>query len=346
MVEAVSAIPEARRRVMALWLFGMCLMVFVMIVLGGLTRLTHSGLSIVEWNPVTGFIPPMNEADWQRLFEQYQQYPEFKKINPDMDVHGFKGIFWLEFIHRVWGRLMGMVFFFPALFFVVKGWVDRRLAWHFGAMFLLGGLQGALGWFMVASGLVDDPDVSHYRLTAHLGAALVILAYMLWVALDLWSPERDGPAGPLPGYAKLLSALVFLTILSGGLVAGLDAGFSYNTFPLMDGRIVPPGYLDHSPWWLTFFENIPAVQFDHRLLAESTLVLILVFWWKARRADLAPRARLAVNVQAVVVLVQVGLGIATLLLVVPVSVAAIHQAGAVVLLSSALWTAHALRPAR
>lgn len=345
MADALTAIPEGRRRIMALWLFGMCVMVFAMVVLGGVTRLTHSGLSIVEWNPVTGFIPPMNEADWQRLFEQYQQYPEFKKINPDMDVHGFKGIFWLEFIHRVWGRLMGVFFFFPALFFVVKGWVDRRLAWNFAAMFLLGGLQGALGWFMVASGLVDDPDVSHYRLTAHLGAALVIFGYILWVAMDLRWPDRDGPAGPLPGYAKLLSGLVFLTILSGGLVAGLDAGFSYNTFPLMDGQFVPPGYLDHSPWWLNFFENIPAVQFDHRLLAEATLVLILVFWFRARGTELSPRARTAVNALLVMALIQVGLGITTLLLVVPVSVAAIHQAGAVVLLAFVLSATHSLRPA-
>lgn len=345
MADALTAIPEGRRRIMALWLFGMCIMVFVMVVLGGVTRLTHSGLSIVEWNPVTGFIPPMNEADWQRLFEQYQQYPEFKKINPDMDVHGFKGIFWLEFIHRVWGRLMGMVFFFPALFFVVKGWVNRRLAWNFAAMFLLGGLQGALGWFMVASGLVDDPDVSHYRLTAHLGAALVIFGYMLWVAMDLRWPERHAPTGSLAGFARAISMLVFATVLSGGLVAGLDAGFSYNTFPLMDGQFVPSGYMDHSPWWLNFFENIPAVQFDHRLLAETTLAAILVFWFRARGAELSPRARTAVNALLVMALIQVGLGITTLLLVVPVSVAAIHQAGAVVLLAFVLAATHSLRPA-
>lgn len=345
MADALTAIPEGRRRIMALWLFGMCIMVFVMVVLGGVTRLTHSGLSIVEWNPVTGFIPPMNEADWHRLFEQYQQYPEFKKINPDMDVHGFKGIFWLEFIHRVWGRLMGVVFFFPALFFVVKGWVNRRLAWNFAAMFLLGGLQGALGWFMVASGLVDDPDVSHYRLTAHLGAALVIFGYMLWVAMDLRWPERHAPTGSLAGFARAISALVFVTVLSGGLVAGLDAGFSYNTFPLMDGQFVPPGYMDHSPWWLNFFENIPAVQFDHRLLAETTLAAILVFWFRARGAELSPRARTAVNALLVMALIQVGLGITTLLLVVPVSVAAIHQAGAVVLLAFVLAATHSLRPA-
>lgn len=328
---------------MALWLFGMCAMVFVMVVLGGVTRLTHSGLSIVEWKPVTGFIPPLNEADWQRLFEQYRQYPEFKKMNPDMDVEGFKGIFWLEFLHRVWGRLMGLAFFFPALFFVVKGWVDRRLGWHFAAMFLLGGAQGALGWFMVASGLVDDPDVSHYRLTAHLGAALAILAYMLWIAMDLMWPARRPPGHRHGGPAKGLAGLVFLTILSGGLVAGLDAGLSYNTFPLMDGSFVPAGYMAMTPFWLNWFENLPAVQFDHRLLAETTLVLVLALWGRTRKTELTPRARLAVNALALAVLVQVGLGIATLLLVVPVSVAAIHQAGAVVLLSCALWAVHALR---
>ncbi|MEO5336735.1 MAG: COX15/CtaA family protein [Magnetospirillum sp. WYHS-4] len=340
----MAELDTRRNRIMALWLFGMCVMVFVMVVLGGLTRLTHSGLSIVEWNPVTGFVPPLNEADWQRLFEQYQQYPEFKKVNAGMDLQGFKGIFWLEFVHRVWGRMMGLAFFFPALFFVLRGWVDRRLGRHFAGMFLLGGLQGALGWFMVASGLVDNPDVSHYRLTAHLGAAVAIFAYMLWIGMDLMSPERHLPVGALSGHARRLAGLVFLTILSGGLVAGLDAGFSYNTFPLMDGRFVPDGYLDHSPWWINFFENLPAVQFDHRILAESTLALILAFWWKARQAGLSRRAHLAVNALALAVTVQVALGIATLLLVVPVGIAATHQAGAVVLLAAALWAAHALRP--
>jgi len=218
-------------------------------------------------------------------------------------------------------------------------------------MFVLGGLQGVLGWYMVKSGLTDRPDVSQYRLTAHLGAALAVYGYMLWVALGLlWPKPPPSPPGPPPGAkrapparsAMMLAALVFVTALSGGLVAGLDAGFAFNTFPLMDGGFMPEGMFDMTPAYLNFFENIAAVQFEHRLLAEAVIILTALFWLQARKADLAPRARLAVNLFALTALAQVALGISTLLLVVPVALASAHQAGAVALFTMSLWSAYEL----
>lgn len=341
-----------RAKLMASWLFTVAGMVLFMVILGGLTRLTHSGLSITEWQLFTGWIPPLNDADWGTLFAKYQLSPEFHKTNPDMDVEGFKGIFWLEFIHRVWGRLLGFAFFLPFAFFVVRSWVrvSDALFWKFFGLFVLGGSQGAMGWFMVMSGLVDRPDVSQYRLTAHFGLALIIIVALLWVALGLL---RSAPhdtnhqdARGLTRASKGLFALIFITALSGGFVAGLDAGFAYNTFPLMDDGFMPGGLFDYDPWYMAPFEDITTVQFDHRALAELTFVLVMAFWFLSRGAHVAPRTRHAIGALAFMVCVQLGLGIATLLLVVPVALASLHQVGAVVLLSTATWVAFELRAAR
>ena len=338
-----------RAKIMASWLFTVAGMVLVMVILGGLTRLTHSGLSITEWKLFTGWIPPLTEADWATLFAKYQQFPEFHQHNPDMDVHGFKGIFWLEFIHRVWGRLLGFVFFVPFVLVVVRGWVrvSEPLFWKLAGLFVLGGSQGVMGWFMVMSGLVDRPDVSQYRLTAHFALALIIIAALLWVGLNLLHKHPHDrchqDAGGLSRAVKAVFALVFVTALSGGFVAGLDAGFSYNTFPLMDGAWLPDGLFVHDPWFLAPFEDVLTVQFDHRVLAITTFVLVLVFWFKARGGHLHPRTRLAVNALGLMVWVQVGLGISTLLLAVPVALGSLHQVGAVVLMSLALWCVHELR---
>ncbi len=334
-----------RYRIVGLWLFALAAMVFVMVVIGGLTRLTNSGLSMVEWRPVTGWLPPLSDAAWEATFRAYQATPEYRHINAGMSLGAFKGIFWLEYIHRLWGRMIGVVFFVPFLVFLVRGWLDRRLAPRLALLFALGGLQGALGWFMVASGLVDRPDVSQYRLVAHFAAALAIYAALLWIALGLvvrtppWNPSRGLGRGPLA-----VGALIFVTMLSGGFVAGTDAGFAYNTFPLMDGRLIPEGLLTLSPVYLNFFENITTVQFTHRVLALSAVAAVVAFWLVVRGRALPERSRLAINGLLAVALLQAGLGISTLVLVMPTALAALHQANGVALLTMIVWTAFELRP--
>lgn len=327
-----------RQAVIAVWLFVIIAMVFAMVVLGGVTRLTHSGLSMVEWRPVTGWLPPLGEVEWMATFDKYKQSPEFQKVNYDMDLEGFKSIFWFEYLHRLWGRIIGLAFFVPFVFFLARGWVSKPLVPKLVAMFILGGLQGAMGWYMVKSGLVDRPDVSQYRLTAHFSLALVIIGYIEWVALGLLLPDMTKASGSgLGRFATFLTGIAFITALSGGFVAGLDAGFVYNTFPLMGDSFIPPDLFEMSPFYLNFFEDLTTVQFDHRILAESFLILALLFWFRARKADLTRRARLAVNFFAASVVCQVGLGISTLLLVIPVGLAATHQAGAIVVFITSLW---------
>jgi len=331
--------PDTSSRAVAAWLFFCCAMIFAMVVIGGVTRLTESGLSITEWKPAAGAIPPLNEGAWQDAFAKYQQIPQYREHNAGMTLAEFKTIFWWEFVHRLWGRLIGVVYAVPLLWFVLRGHVRGRLAGRLAAIFMLGGLQGVLGWYMVKSGLVDRISVSQYRLTAHLGLALLIYAATLWTALDLLQPR---PAGTRLSHAALgFAGLVFVTMLAGGFVAGLDAGMSYNTFPLMDGRFVPAGYLDETPWWLNFFENVAAVQFNHRILAMTTLVAAIALAIAGRNA--APRARALALATGAMAALQAVLGISTLLLVVPIPLAAAHQAGAVALLTLALATAHAAR---
>jgi cytochrome c oxidase assembly protein subunit 15 len=336
--------PAAAKQVGA-WLLLCCALVFAMVVIGGITRLTHSGLSIVEWQPLVGSIPPLDQAQWQEVFEKYQRTPEYQKVNRGMSLAAFKNIFWWEYFHRLLGRAIGLVFFIPLLYFMIRAQIDRALAWRLLLIFVLGGLQGALGWYMVKSGLVDDPRVSQYRLTAHLGLAFLIYAAMFRTALGLLSPESSADPGRyrFHRYALTLSVLIFVMALSGGLVAGIHAGRAYNTFPLMNGHIIPPGYFMLEPWYQNFFSNVAAVQFNHRLIAWLLLVAIPLFWLGTRALQLRPRARRACNLLPVALLVQIALGISTLLSVVPVPLAAAHQAGALLLLTAAVWATHELR---
>lgn len=334
---------DPRHKIIAVWLFVMVAMVFAMVVLGGITRLTESGLSMVEWRPVTGWLPPMNDAEWLAVFEKYQQSPEFHKVNAHMDVHDFKSIFWMEFLHRLWGRIIGVVFAIPFAFFLIRRWLDRALTLKLAFMFVLGGLQGLMGWYMVKSGLVDRPDVSQYRLTAHFGLALVIIAYMEWVALGLLYPDTGQGTAGLRRFSVLVALWTFVTALSGGFVAGLDAGFAYNTFPLMDGALIPDGLYSLSPWIRSAFEDILTVQFNHRVLAISLLTLVGFFWLKARYFVLQSRPRRAVNLLLAVVIAQALLGITTLLLVIPIPLAVAHQAGAVIVFMAALWVAREMQ---
>jgi cytochrome c oxidase assembly protein subunit 15 len=329
-----------RRRAIGVWLLVVAGMVFAMVVLGGLTRLGESGLSMVEWRPVTGWLPPLSQEAWEQAFGAYQQFPEYQKLNAGMTLAAFKGIYWLEYLHRLWGRLIGVAFALPFLFFLVKGWIDRGLASRLFGMFVLGGLQGVLGWYMVKSGLVDRPDVSQYRLAAHLGLALVIYGYILWVAFGLLAPPRSAAsASPASTRGAIaVAGLVLVTAVAGGFVAGLDAGFAYNTFPLMDGELVPQHLFAATPMWRSFFEDVTTVQFTHRILAMLTLLAVLAFRWSLHGRHLAPTARRAANLLTGWVFVQFALGVATLLSIVAEPLAVAHQASAIVLWTLALWT--------
>ena len=330
-------------RIVAAWLLVCCALVFAMVVVGGVTRLTHSGLSIVEWQPIVGTLPPLDEAAWQETFAKYKQTPEYRLVNPGMSLDGFKGIFWWEYVHRLLGRLIGAAFLLPLLWFALRGRIARELAWKFAAIFGLGALQGALGWYMVQSGLVDNPRVSQFRLTAHLGIAFLIYAAMLWIVFDLLFARAGAVSRGLRSFGLALAALVFVMVLSGGLVAGTRAGLAYNTFPLMNGRFVPPEIFSLDPWYLNFFSNMATVQFDHRLIAWLLVFLVAWFWMRVRREAAPRRAKLAADLLLGALALQITLGIATLLLAVPAPLAAAHQAGALLVFSAALFAAHSLR---
>lgn len=340
--------PLYREHAVSAWLFAMCAMVFAMVVLGGLTRLTHSGLSMVSWEPITGWLPPMTSDEWQVAFTGYQQTPEYREINPNMTVTEFKGIFWLEFVHRLVGRMIGVMFLFPFVFFLMKGWFSRTAIPVVSFFFVLGALQGGLGWFMVKSGLVDQPDVSQYRLVAHLSLAVFIFAAMFRYALrvrqgyEAVRPVLSADVVSVRRGVLAVSLLIFVTVISGGFVAGLNAGMIYNTFPLMDGSIVPTGVYGGSSVILSAFEDIMTVQFNHRVLAIFTISCTVVFWVLSVGHYLTSGQKLAYKVMVGAGLGQAILGIFTLLLVVPVSLAALHQAGAVIFLSTALYALHVL----
>jgi cytochrome c oxidase assembly protein subunit 15 len=330
------------RRLIAAWLLLLCAMVFVMVVLGGATRLTGSGLSIMEWAPLSGALPPLSHAEWQRLFRLYQSIPQARLLNPDMTLSGFQHIFWLEWVHRLWGRLLGVVLLVPLIVFAARRAIPRWLGLRLLLLFLLGGLQGAVGWFMVASGFDDGSTaVAADRLVAHLLLALVLYAALLWTALSVLRPLRlyRRPTG-LPLLLGLTCAAVICTVAAGGLVAGLHAGLIDNTFPLMEGHLVPPDYAA-LPFPRDLFQNLSAVQFDHRALATLTGLLALgtAVAGLPRRAT-PPALQWGLGAMALAVGMQYALGIATLLSVVAIPVAVAHQAGAVLLLTAALCCLH------
>ncbi|MSP47696.1 MAG: heme A synthase [Alphaproteobacteria bacterium] len=334
---------EKSQRPVVVWLLLTAAMVFAMAVIGAITRLTESGLSMVEWRPLIGALPPLSEADWRKLFDEYRATPEFQKLNAWMDLADFKGIFWWEYVHRLWGRLIWLVFALPLAWFWWRGKLVPWLRPWLLLALILGALQGAVGWWMVASGLVDDPHVSHFRLAAHLGLAVLVFGLLLALA------ERLRPVSRLPTPRWLsrastgLVAFAFVVILSGALVAGLDAGLVYNTFPLMGDTWVPAEVRLVGDA-IAFLSTPAAVQFLHRWLATLLALSILAFWAVARREPLAPAQRAPLDLLAGMAMVQVGLGILTLLLGVPTGLAATHQAGALALFGLAVWTAGRLRP--
>jgi heme a synthase len=368
-LDTVPLAPSAAlggSRIVGLWLWCMAVMVFIMVVVGGATRLTQSGLSIVEWDPVMGVVPPLGDADWRAAFEKYQTIPQYDRLNRGMSLDDFKTIYWWEWSHRLLGRLIGAGFLLPFLWFWRRGWVDRRLALTLAGIFALGALQGAVGWWMVASGLAERVSVSQYRLAFHLTLASVIYAALVCTADRMMArgPEkasaRFAPAYATRNKRKIASArpqsalgiragagallaLAILQIYLGALVAGLHAGLIYNTWPLIEGHIVPPAadlFFD-PPWWQNFFENALTVQFDHRMFAYGLLALALGHLANVARRH--PGGALATGAAAVAVAIvtQIVIGIATLTHAAPLGLALLHQATALIVLTMAAL--HAVR---
>ena len=343
-IVSTASVPSLRG--IAIWLLLCVAMIYIMVLLGGLTRLTHSGLSMVEWNPISGVLPPRGEQAWQEAFAKYQQFPEFRLKNSDLDLAGFKSIYWLEFSHRLWGRCIALFFLIPGLFFLLTKRLPKSLKVKLIIMFALGGLQGLLGWFMVQSGLSDRPDVSQYRLVAHLLLAFALCGWIFWVALGLLFPKPHIFSVPMHRYkhgATALIGLLTVTIASGGFVAGTDAGFFYNTFPLMGGRLIPDGLLVLQPVVRNFFENVVTIQFTHRLLAILIFSVTLIFAFRLMRINLPERTIFALCCLSAIIILQLALGISTVLLAVPVPLALAHQAGGLLLFIVMLWLRHELR---
>jgi cytochrome c oxidase assembly protein subunit 15 len=352
------------RKQLATWLLLVAACVFSMVVVGGLTRLTESGLSIVQWKPFTGTFPPMSAKAWQAEFADYQTSPQYEQINKGMSLEEFKGIFWLEYWHRVGGRLIGFIFLLPMLYFFIRHHLPTWVKWRVVGLFALGGLQGFIGWYMVKSGLVDVPQVSQYRLALHLGVAFAIMGCCIWVAREVmeegqgigYRVQGSGNTSlkdncPLPvvgreaarhlsaikNIAAIICILTFVQVLLGALVAGMDAGLTFNTFPLMDGRFVPKDLYMLEPAWRNHFENITMVQFQHRIGAYALTAAIITFVAFAWRSAINSGMRWQLMLVLGVLLLQVGLGIATLVMVVPIMLASKHQAVAAILFALTVW---------
>jgi len=328
------------------WLQLCLFMIFAMVILGGVTRLTGSGLSMVTWHP-TGVLPPLTTEQWLAEFQLYQQFPEYQKLNRDMSLDGFKSIFWFEYSHRMLGRLIGLVFLLPFAWFWLRKMIKPSLTPRLIVMFVLGGLQGVLGWYMVKSGLVSNPHVSQYRLSAHLLAAILIYGFILWTIFNLavakpYCRLAESSVASWRKASLALVVLVLVTIVSGGFVAGLKAGLIFNTFPLMGGNLIPEGIGALSPWYLNPLENMVTVQFDHRWLAVGLGLLLIIWYLRGRSRFDEPGLQRSFKLVGMMVIIQLVLGIATLLLQVPVLLGALHQAGALLLFSALLFNIHAL----
>ncbi|MEQ9490446.1 MAG: COX15/CtaA family protein [Alphaproteobacteria bacterium] len=337
---------DRSNRAVGLWLAATALMVFAMMIIGAITRLTESGLSIVEWRPLIGALPPLSEAEWQRVFDLYRKTSEYALENAGMSLEAFKTIFWWEYIHRLWGRAIGLVFALPFFWFLLRRKIPSGYVKHGWILLFLGGLQGVIGWWMVKSGFVDRSDVSQYRLAIHLAMAFLILGYLVWLAIGLLTPaERTGQpvSKGLRRLGVACHAIIFFTVVSGALVAGSNAGFIYNDWPFMNGEIIPGDLFFMTPVWINFFENHATIQFDHRLLAYLTLATVIATWLVSRRHALSPRARLSMNLLLVASVTQAALGISTLMLVVPLTLAVLHQAGAAITFCLSIWVMRALK---
>lgn len=337
---SAAFMSRARPRTVARWLLFVSALIVLMVIVGGITRLTESGLSITEWKPITGVIPPLNEAQWRAEFANYQRIPEYQQINQGMTLAGFKAIFFWEYLHRLLGRVIGLAFALPLLFFAWKRWIPKGYGRRLVALLLLGGLQGAIGWWMVASGLTERTDVSHVRLAVHLLVALAILAGLVWTALDLLQLARNPLAAParLRPVAVVALAGLFLQMLYGAFTAGLNAGYAFSTWPLMGDKFFPSAAPMLPSALANAVDNPIVVQFVHRWLAFVTAAGLV---WLAARAVRAGRPRSGVSVILLTGL-QISLGVATLMTGVALPIAVAHQANAALLLIATVWAAHAV----
>jgi len=326
------------------WLLIGCFLIYLMVVLGGITRLTHSGLSMVEWNLIVGTLPPMNNTQWQVPFEKYQQTPEYQLVNSHFTLEEFKSIYWWEYLHRMLGRFIGIVFLVPFLYFWVRKKLDNALLKKCLILLVLGGFQGVLGWYMVKSGLVKDPHVSHFRLAAHLLSAFAVFGVTFWVAMDLkFEREQTKGAESIRRMGKLLLSVVIIQIIYGAFVAGLKAGEFYNTFPKMGEEWFPDTISSYDSFVQNITENRAGVQFIHRYLAYAVAIVAFITWNKSRKADLSPKQKASINLVLVIVIVQFWLGVFTLIYKVPVVLGVLHQTGAFFLFAGSLLFLHRLQ---
>ena len=331
------------RRAVGIWLLAIATLIVAMVAVGGLTRLTGSGLSITQWDPIIGAIPPLTQADWLDAFHKYQLIPQYRLENQGMSLAGFQAIFWWEWAHRLLGRLIGFAFFVPFVWFAWTGAIARKEWPRMVLLFALGGLQGFVGWWMVESGLETRVSVSQYRLAIHLGVAVILLGAILWVALEYLRSKKEGAPARHTKWAVAFVGLVYVQMMLGALVAGLHAGLIYNTWPSMDGHFFPEHPFFASPWWINFFENPGLAQFDHRIAAYLVAVCAYLLWSWSRRIGLQGTARRSADTVLTVMLLQVAFGIFTLLWYVPVALAALHQVVAALLFCAAIWQAFELR---
>ena len=324
------------------WLLTGCALIFIMVVVGGITRLTHSGLSISNYKLISGTIPPMNQVEWEAAFDLYKEYPEYQKVNSGMSIEDFKDIYFWEWIHRVLGRFIGVVFLLPFLYFLLKRQLSKSTIKKCILLLVLGGFQGFLGWYMVKSGLVDRPDVSHYRLAMHLTTAFITFAYTLWVALDLWFPTKKEVSKKFRNLIRVGLLVLIIQIIYGAFVAGLDAGWIHNHWPLMsDGQWIHDSVtIEQTPVWSNFIEGKSGVQFVHRTLAYIVVIFIAIIWWKSKQQVQSNLQSRGVNALVVLVLIQFVLGILTLVLQVPVILGVLHQVMAFFLLAAMTFTLH------
>lgn len=331
---------EARQSLhLVTWLALVCAVIFLMIVVGGVTRLTQSGLSMVDWRPIMGVVPPLSADEWQRTFDAYRQYPEYQKINRGMSLDEFKQIFYWEYGHRVLGRLIGLIYFLPFMLFLLLGKVEKRWQPRLWVAFVLGGLQGLMGWYMVKSGLVDVPYVSHYRLAAHLMLAMLIIAFLFWLILDMLALEKPDVDDRFRSGSFWLLVMLVLQLVLGAFVAGLDAGYGFNTWPLMHGQFIADAALMMEPFWHNFIENGVMIQFVHRWLGALIVLGVLLFAWFSRGTALLWPSLVLLGIT----FVQFGLGVTTLLYRVPVVLGSLHQAVACLMLLSMVYLVYLTR---